>query len=61
VSGGGGGIKTLDITGGAPELMEQFRPLVLAVRLGATRSAVSNSGFRVQGSGFRVQGSGSRV
>mmetsp|Transcript_9669 Transcript_9669/g.15531 ORF Transcript_9669/g.15531 Transcript_9669/m.15531 type:complete len:462 (+) Transcript_9669:116-1501(+) len=32
VSGGGGGIKTLDITGGAPELMEQFRPLVLAAR-----------------------------
>ena len=27
-----GSIKTLDITGGAPELMAQFRPLVLAAR-----------------------------
>lgn len=27
-----GGVKTLDITGGAPELMAQFRPLVTAAR-----------------------------
>ena len=27
-----GSVATLDITGGAPELMEQFRPLVLAAR-----------------------------
>ena len=27
-----GSIKTLDITGGAPELMDQFRPLVRAAR-----------------------------
>jgi radical SAM/Cys-rich protein len=27
-----GSIKTLDITGGAPEMMEQFRPLVIAAR-----------------------------
>ena len=27
-----GAIKTLDITGGAPELMAQFRPLVKAAR-----------------------------